>query len=148
MLNFYLFIKRLILSLLSIFKKRQDRLPETGLGVLHLGELHQCSADLDDLDLIRDQALKAARAAKVTVVEEVTHRFAPHGISCVLVLAESHLSLHTWPEHNYVAIDLFTCDQSIKGEAILQQLQIAFGAQELESQALPRGMGSTKLSPK
>lgn len=55
--------------------------------------------------------IDAAKLAKATVVEAVFHRFNPHGISGVVVIAESHLSIHTWPEYKYAALDFFTCGE-------------------------------------
>ncbi len=109
------------------------------LGKLHLAELHGCQANLNDIQLIKSSTLNAAREGKLTVVNELTHQFAPHGITCVLVLAESHLSIHTWPEHNYVAIDLFTCNLETDGPAILEMLASEFQASQTEIKSVDRG---------
>ena len=53
--------------------------------------------------------LQAAEAAGATIVQSVFHRFSPHGVTGVVVVAESHLSIHTWPEYGYAAVDFFTC---------------------------------------
>jgi S-adenosylmethionine decarboxylase len=57
--------------------------------------------------------LEAARRAKATVVQSCSHRFSPHGLSGVVIVAESHLAAHTWPEHRAMCVDLFSCSSSI-----------------------------------
>jgi len=64
---------------------------------------------LDDLDYLRGHLLEAARIGGATIINSFFHRFSPQGVSGVVLIAESHLSLHTWPEENYAAIDLFSC---------------------------------------
>lgn len=67
------------------------------------------SALLDDRKAMRDALLNAAQQADMTVLGVQEHKFEPHGYTCLLLLAESHLSAHTYPEHGYVALDVFTC---------------------------------------
>ena len=55
----------------------------------------------------------AATEAGATVVEKAFHQFNPHGVSGVVIVAESHLFIHTWPEYGYAAVDIFTCGDSI-----------------------------------
>lgn len=77
-----------------------------------LVELHGCSTDkLDDKQTIEALMTKAARDAGATVVGTLFHTFAPQGVSGVVVVEESHLSIHTWPEHGYAAVDMFTCGE-------------------------------------
>ena len=64
---------------------------------------------LNDEAYIRKVILDAAKAAKLTIIDCVTHKFQPQGVTGVVVVAESHLSIHTWPESSYAAIDVFTC---------------------------------------
>ncbi|MEW6741437.1 MAG: adenosylmethionine decarboxylase [Planctomycetota bacterium] len=73
-------------------------------------ELYGCDVDrLDSVNTMRQHLLEAARIIGATVMGEVFHRFAPHGVSGTVVISESHLSVHTWPENGYVAIDIYTC---------------------------------------
>ncbi len=75
-----------------------------------LVELHDCSAQpLNDPDALRELMRRAAQAAAATVVGEAFHRYAPHGVTGVLLLEESHFSVHTWPEAGYAALDFYTC---------------------------------------
>ncbi|MEZ4471899.1 MAG: adenosylmethionine decarboxylase [bacterium] len=80
------------------------------LGRHLLIEYRGCNgAILDDLPRIEALMLQAAEAAGATIVQSVFHRFSPHGVTGVVVVAESHLSIHTWPEYGYAAVDFFTC---------------------------------------
>jgi S-adenosylmethionine decarboxylase len=100
------------------------------LGEHIICDFSHCNRDLlYDPDRARLAFSRAVRASGLTVLEETFHAFAPHGFSCLLLLAESHASLHAWPEHGYVAIDLFTCNLEIDLAPLIQELQAAFEAQ-------------------
>lgn len=88
-----------------------------------LVELKDCNqAILDDVHKIQDILVSAARKAKATIVQEVFHRFSPYGVSGVVVIAESHLSIHTWPEYNYAALDVFTCNSLLDSNYIVDYI--------------------------
>lgn len=73
-------------------------------------DLYDCDhAVLDDLAAVEAAMLGAARAAQATIVTQTFHRFSPWGISGVVVISESHLAIHTWPERGFAAVDVFTC---------------------------------------
>jgi S-adenosylmethionine decarboxylase len=75
-----------------------------------LVELHECTADaLNNVEAIRELMRRGAKAAGATLVGEAFHRYAPHGVTGVLVLKESHFSVHTWPEAGYAALDFYSC---------------------------------------
>lgn len=104
-----------------------------------LAEYHGCStALLDDEPAIRAALHTAAQAAGATVIQAVFHRFAPQGVTGVLVLAESHISVHTWPESGYAAVDFFTCG-TCDPEAAHAVLADAFGARRAEILVVERG---------
>ncbi len=115
-------------------------IPALGLGHQFIGDIYDCAVPLEDPAFIRRLALKAAEIGNATVLKEVTHEFAPHGISCVLVIAESHLALHTWPEFNYVAVDLFTCDLSVDGMEILRFFESELQSARVNFQRIERGI--------
>src|SRR5579875_2836600 len=80
------------------------------LGTHIVCELSGCDARaLSDLEHVKDVMVTAAREANATVMETAFHRFQPQGVSGVVVIAESHLSIHTWPETGYAAMDFYTC---------------------------------------
>ena len=64
--------------------------------------------------MVKRALLDAAAAAGATVVGEVFHKFAPQGVTGIVCIAESHISIHTWPEHAYAAVDIFTCGKNFK----------------------------------
>lgn len=83
------------------------------LGRHLLVEYHGCDSHvLNDATTIERLMIGAAKAAKATIVTSVFHPFSPQGVSGVVVVEESHLSIHTWPEHGYAAVDFFTCGES------------------------------------
>lgn len=87
------------------------------LGKHLLLELNDCKYSLlNDIDLIRDTLIAAANASGATILGESFHRFSPQGVSGVVLIAESHLSIHTWPEHGYAGADIFTCGTTVQPE--------------------------------
>lgn len=111
------------------------------LGTQLLIDLYGCQRCLlDDRKAVEKALVEAARAAKATVVETVLHRFSPQGVSGVIVIAESHLAVHTWPEHGYAALDVFTCSDTLDPERIVQELRRAFSALRCESRMVMRGL--------
>lgn len=66
---------------------------------------------LDDLQKLREILIEAAHRAQATILKDLFYRFSPHGVSGVVLVAESHLFIHTWPEYGYAAVDIFTCGQ-------------------------------------
>lgn len=108
---------------------------------LHLlVELWGCDVSrLDDVSCVRESLIAAARAAGATVVGELFHRYAPQGVSGVVLIEESHLSVHTWPEAGYAAVDFFTCGD-LKPEPAATVLRDGLAATRLEMQLLERGL--------
>jgi S-adenosylmethionine decarboxylase len=84
--------------------------------------------------------VRAAEVANVQVWAISFHRFRPTGVSGVVVISESHLSVHTWPEVGYVALDIFTCGDSAKPEAAVQHALKAFGATNMHITEVTRGL--------
>ena len=98
------------------------------LGRHVLLELHSCNAQkLDDLAFLRETMLSAAEETGATVVGQIFHQFSPQGVTGVVAIAESHLCIHTWPEHRYAAVDIFTCgddfDPTEAGRLITERLE-------------------------
>ena len=85
------------------------------MGRHFIFELFGCDkAVLDNLQVIEGAMVDAAEAAGATVVGKVFHKFAPQGVTGVVIIAESHISIHTWPERGYAAVDIFTCSNRTK----------------------------------
>ena len=75
-----------------------------------LAEYFECECTyLDSEQAIREVMLEAASASGATIVGNIFHHFSPQGVTGVVVIAESHLAIHTWPEYRYASVDLFTC---------------------------------------
>ena len=111
------------------------------LGRQILVEFYHCNPQvLNDQEGIALAMGEAARLSGATVVEEVFHLFNPHGVSGVVVIAESHLSIHTWPEYGYAAVDLFTCGDDIKPEKAFEHLKKLLEAQSVSVMELKRGI--------
>lgn len=118
--------------------KTAPKLP--ALGRQTLLDLHECDAGrISDVPWVKRSLVEAVRAAGGTVVRTVFHRFKPWGVSGVVIIAESHLAIHTWPEHGYAAIDLFTCSPKLRHAEIGRRLKAAFGAKALVSRPFLRG---------
>lgn len=100
---------------------------------------------LDDRAAIEAAMHAAAREAEATVVGAVFHTFAPQGVSGVVVVEESHLSIHTWPECGYAAVDVFTCGDCRPTRAA-QYLGEALGATRVETMVVDRGLEPTGRS--
>ncbi len=113
-------------------------------ATLKLGEHYICDLSACDSRLLKNAeelyALfsKAVHDSGLTVVEEGRYEFSPHGFTCFLLLAESHASLHVWPEYGYCAIDLFTCRLGQDLMPLINQIKEAVGAESCTVQRLER----------
>jgi len=80
------------------------------LGTHVIAELFNCDAYvIDDLKKVKEVFMAAAELSRATIIKPFFHKFSPYGVSGVIVIAESHFTIHTWPEHGYAAVDIFTC---------------------------------------
>lgn len=94
--------------------------------------------NLDDIKFIETTLKNAANKIGATILNSYFHQFSPNGVTGVLVLAESHISIHTWPELKYAAIDVFTCN-SIKPHLAIEIVTKAFKSSRMTVQELQRG---------
>lgn len=110
------------------------------LGKHILIEFWECEkSTLDDVKIVENIMIYAAQKAKVTVVEKCFHKFSPYGISGVVVIAESHLAIHTWPEYNYAAVDFFTCNKNCNTDVAIEYLKEKFQSKNYKMQTIKRG---------
>ena len=94
-------------------------------------ELYRCDCDkLNDESFLRCILNRASKLANATVLNLISNKFEPQGVTAIALLAESHISIHTWPESNYSAIDIFTCGQNMLPELASQYLIEALKAEE------------------
>ncbi len=115
------------------------------LGRHLLLELEDCEEGiLNDLEGLREAMLAAATGAGATVMGNSFHRFAPQGVSGVVVIAESHLTIHTWPEYAYAAADIFTCGTTVEPVKAAEVLVERLGARNHEITEIRRGKRITE----
>jgi S-adenosylmethionine decarboxylase len=113
------------------------------LGKQLVLELYECPLEIIDNQLIVEQALLATAAAiQATVVDIVFHKFSPQGVSGVVVIMESHIAIHTWPEHGYAAVDIFTCGDMDLAPGV-EVIRTLLQAGRVEEQLIFRGKGGT-----
>ena len=114
---------------------------EPPVGTHLLLELRGCPCErLEDAAHVREAVGAAVRAAGATLVDVVLHAFPGGGVTALALLAESHLSVHTWPEHGYAAVDVFTCGADTEPEAAARAMAAALGAAETELRSVRRGV--------
>jgi S-adenosylmethionine decarboxylase proenzyme len=118
------------------------------LGHHTLIELCGCDPErLKRVPDVRRWMLEAARLANGTIVRDVFHEFSPWGVSGVVVIAESHLTIHTWPEHGYAAVDVFSCSRKLRQAAIRDHLRRKLGARRVTSLRVRRGPDVPAATP-
>jgi len=111
------------------------------LGYQLMLDLKGCDKTLlDDLLYIKECMLEAASEIGATVVGETFHQFSPQGVTGVISIAESHLSIHTWPEHGYAAIDIFTCGTVVKPHKAAQKLMRSLNCRDRSVTEMRRGI--------
>jgi len=110
------------------------------LGKHTICDLKNCNKEiLNDLTLIETIVLNSAKEANLHVVEFNFHKFNPIGISGVTILAESHITIHTWPEYGFAAIDAFTCGESFDPTQVCRLIGEKLESQEINLSELKRG---------
>ena len=110
------------------------------LGAHFILEMYECPADkLDDVQHVLAALRAAAKAAQSTLLAESHHRFEPQGVTALALLAESHISIHTWPRLGYAAADVFTCGEHTRPDAACEVLRDMLGATRHEVRSLKRG---------
>ena len=111
------------------------------LGRHLLLELFDCDSDaINNLGAVKSALVEAAKRAQATIVDVVFHEFNPFGVSGVVVIAESHLSIHTWPEYRYAAVDIFSCGEMLKPEVAASYLVEQFAAERTSVVEMQRGL--------
>lgn len=96
---------------------------------------------LNDLNFLKETMFEAATRCGATVVGESFIQFSPQGVTGVLVLSESHLSIHTYPEEGFAAVDCYTCGYTVDPEVACDYMKAALGGRVAGYRALRRGSG-------
>jgi S-adenosylmethionine decarboxylase len=122
------------------------------LGRHLIAELFDCPQHLlQDVDVVQEILVSAAKVSGATIVQLVFHEFSPFGVSGVVVIAESHITVHTWPEHRFAAVDVFTCGGAMEPDIALQYIADGFCCPhptvvELRRGAIPAARSQIKSS--
>lgn len=116
------------------------------LGTHLLLEMAGCSPDfLDNEEGVRRALLRAVMEANATILDSSFHKFSPQGVSGVVVIAESHLSIHTWPELGYAAVDVFTCGDRAMPHKAVEHLIEVFTPTHYDLREMARGLPEAYL---
>ena len=111
------------------------------LGVHYLIGFYDCDEKyLISVSKIKHLMINAGEIGKFNVVKSCFHRFKPYGVSGVLVLKESHFTIHTWPEYQYAAVDIFLCDTSLKIDKVVKYLCEIFSTDNYKIKKINRGI--------
>ncbi len=110
------------------------------LGHHLLTEFYGCGHDiLNNIGRIKNLMDEAAVRSGAAIVESVFHRYSPHGVSGVVVIEESHLAIHTWPEYGYAAVDLFTCGETVDPWKAYKYLKESLAPESTSTKEIIRG---------
>lgn len=108
-------------------------------------DLYGCDADaLNDEPLLRNSIVEVAEIAGATVIETTSHAFIPQGVTALALLAESHISIHTWPEAGYAAVDIFTCGKNMDPRKCVPLLRKKLQATEWTERCIDRSITPNK----
>ena len=99
---------------------------------------------LDNIESLEQSLCEAVRRAGATIVNCTFHRYNPQGVSGVVVIAESHMSIHTWPEYGYAAVDFFTCGDECNPNLAHEFMTRALGSENASVKEMPRGIPSER----
>ncbi len=116
------------------------------LGIHLLAELYGCPQNkLNDPDWLDRKLVAAANEAGATVVSSSFHHFSPQGVSGVVIIAESHITIHTWPEIGYAALDVFICGRPELTNCIAEKIVAQLKAESVEYNQVKRGILSNPV---
>ena len=110
------------------------------LGTHELIEYHNCDTEiLKDSNKIKEILMSSDSLGNATIVNSMFHSFSPFGVTGVLVISESHISIHTWHEYRYCAVDIFSCCDKLDNEIIKENLSTELRSSNFESRLINRG---------
>ena len=127
-------------SPLDMFQKNSE-LDEIHLGQHVLAEFFECDPNiLNSIDKVEKYMIDSALECGATIVQKCFHMFSPYGVSGVVIISESHLAIHTWPELGYAAVDLFTCGSKCDPKVAYEFLKKKFNSKKAFYTQLKRGI--------
>jgi S-adenosylmethionine decarboxylase proenzyme len=111
------------------------------LGKHILAEYYSCDVNiLNNLEMIKQSMLDAVIKSDATIIDSTFHQFSPQGVSGVIVIAESHMAIHTWPEYGYAAVDFFTCGNRVDPYKALDYMNKILNPARSSRKELMRGV--------
>ncbi len=111
------------------------------LGTHVVAEFYDCNFEIiKDVKKVEEAMVRAAKATNATIVDVIFHSFNPYGVSGVIVIAESHLAIHTWPEYGFASVDIYTCGDEVKPWKAYELLEKEFRAQNVSVMEMKRGI--------
>jgi S-adenosylmethionine decarboxylase proenzyme len=111
------------------------------LGKHVVAEFYNCNVDIiKDVMKVEELMIEAAKVTNATIVDVIFHSFNPYGVSGVVVIAESHLAIHTWPEYSFASVDIYTCGDTVEPWKAYEYLEKAFAAQNISVMEMKRGI--------
>ena len=127
-------------SPLEVFEENSN-IDEIHLGRHVLAEFFECDPNtLNSIDKVEKYMMEAALECGATIVQKCFHMFSPYGVSGVVIISESHLAIHTWPELGYAAVDLFTCGSKCDPKVAYEFLKDKFHSRNASFTELKRGI--------
>ena len=111
------------------------------LGVHLLLDLENCDQKiLDDLNIIKQTLIIAAQRSGALIMGETFHKFTPVGVTGIVSIAESHISIHTWPEFKYAAVDIFSCGEDFDLESCVKVISDNLKCKYITRKTIKRGL--------
>ena len=111
------------------------------LGVHLLLDLENCDQKiLDDLNIIKQTLIIAAQRSGALIMGETFHKFTPVGVTGIVSIAESHISIHTWPEFKYAAVDIFSCGEDFDLESCVKVISDNLKCNHITRKTIKRGL--------
>ena len=111
-----------------------------------IAEMWDCNIDiLNDMGKIEQIFVDAALKSGAEIREVAFHKFAPQGVSGVVIISESHLTIHSFPEHGYASIDVYTCGDTIDPNVACDYIAESLDSKRLERVEVPRGLGPIQV---
>ncbi|MFC1485288.1 adenosylmethionine decarboxylase [bacterium] len=111
------------------------------LGTHVIAEFYECDKKIiEDVKLVEQLMVNAAKVTNATIVDVIFHSFNPYGVSGMIVIAESHLAIHTWPEYNFASVDIYTCGNEVKPWKAYEYLETAFKSKNISVMEMKRGI--------
>jgi len=103
-----------------------------------LVDMYECRGDLDNEKFLCETLEAAAKHADAKVMQRITQRFSPTGVTVILILAETHISIHTWPEYGYAALDIFICGERKDPDAAWAVIKEALRPKSFKTRKIER----------